>query len=113
MDREREAEGGGHREGRWSGRGREQGETALAARWEDYPMLGLVAASAAAWTGGSVLEGLSSSSSNSRSGSEQKAPVFSTGSHRKGRGGEHRVQLGRSELVRLRSNLRADSSGGK
>ncbi len=36
----------------WKGEGTR--ETALAAQWEDYPMPGLVAAAAAAWTGGSV-----------------------------------------------------------
>lgn len=48
--------GGGRRpyggEVDWKGEGTR--ETALAAQWEDYPMPGLVAAAAAARTGGSV-----------------------------------------------------------
>lgn len=47
-------EGGGGRRGRGEGRlewkGEGTRETALAAQWEDYPMPGLVAAAAAAWT---------------------------------------------------------------
>lgn len=86
-------------------RGGNKRERAVAAQWEDYPMPGLQAAAVAACTGGSVRGGLSS---DSRSGTEQRFSFYYR------RGGEHRVQLGQSELTEAPViSLRANSSRGK